>query len=94
MKRILFLSLALSVCLCGAARNYFVAAAGDDRGDGSKAHPWQTIRSVNRSVFAAGDSVFFHGGDVFRGGLRLNGVQELYLGSWVDGFACLGVCVP
>src|ERR1700761_4263958 len=85
MKRVLFVLFCLQWSSFGFARNYFVAAAGDDRGDGSRAHPWRSIAAVNRLGFAAGDSVFFRGGDVFLGSLRMNGVQEVYFGYYGHG---------
>lgn len=56
-------------------RRYFVDAAGDDRADGSFSRPWRTVDAVNRAVLRAGDSVFFRGGQVFAGTLKIGGVS-------------------
>lgn len=87
MKKILFGLLSLSFCLSAVARNYYVAISGSDRSDGSRAHPWKTLRAVNAFRFATGDSVFFRGGDVFRGTLRLEGSMGLFVGAYGVGHA-------
>ncbi|HEY4334242.1 MAG TPA: hypothetical protein VGM89_00040, partial [Puia sp.] len=89
MKNILFGSLLLLGCLRGVARNYYVAATGNDRWDGSRAHPWRTIGAVNRFGFASGDSVFFRGGERFRGTLRFSGLTGLSVGAYGKGAATI-----
>jgi hypothetical protein len=53
------------------ARNYYVHASGNDGNDGGRQHPWKTMAAVNRAQLQPGDSLFFHGGDIFEGSLRL-----------------------
>jgi parallel beta-helix repeat protein len=58
-----------------SAKNYYVAANGNDANAGtSSTTPWKTISKVNSSFssFAAGDSILFRRGDVFTGGIRVN----------------------
>lgn len=54
------------------ARNYYIAGNGDDGMDGSLRHPWKTVDAVNRVRLGAGDSVFFRGGQVFSGTVRVS----------------------
>jgi hypothetical protein len=44
------------------------------------AHPWKTVEAVNRAALGPGDSVFFHGGQIFAGTVRIGGD-----GAWVVG---------
>ena len=55
-----------------SGRNYYVDVSGDDSGDGSIRHPWKTVDAVNRLSLGAGDSVFFRGGQVFGGTVRVS----------------------
>jgi hypothetical protein len=75
-----------------AGRNYYIDANGDDSQDGSRAHPWKTIHTVNWIQFAAGDSVFFHGGQTFAGTVRVGhggaSLRPVWIGSY-DGEATI-----
>lgn len=52
------------------AAEYYVSAAGNDAHAGtSLSRPWQTIAKINGRIFAAGDRIFFRGGDTFSGNL-------------------------
>lgn len=44
---------------------FYVAANGNDRNDGSAAHPWKTIAKVNATALPAGAQVLFRRGDVW-----------------------------
>jgi hypothetical protein len=87
MKKILFALLGLVSWASVVARNYYVAALGNDRRDGSRAHPWKTLGAVSAFRFGTGDSVFFRGGDVFRGTLRLEGLMGVFVSSYGVGHA-------
>ncbi|MGH6822411.1 MAG: hypothetical protein ACREC4_02795 [Methylocella sp.] len=51
--------------------SYYVANAGSDGNSGTdSAHPWQTVAKVNGFAFAAGTSVRFNRGDVWREQLK------------------------
>jgi Right handed beta helix region len=94
MKRLirpcLFLGMLLLSHWAIAGRNYYIDVNGDDMQDGSRAHPWKTLFAVSRRQFAAGDSVFFHGGQTFAGTLRVghggSAMHPLWIGSY-DGKA-------
>jgi Right handed beta helix region len=64
---ILFLTVSVTY-----ARNYYIDAGGNDEHDGSLGHPWRTLAAVGRVRLAAGDSVFFRGGQIFHGVLRID----------------------
>lgn len=44
---------------------YYVNTGGSDAAAGTSAAPWQTCSIVNRSTFAAGDTIYFAGGQTF-----------------------------
>src|SRR5258708_30133945 len=71
-KSILLGILLLSHWLVVAGSIYYIDAKGDDRQDGSRAHPWSTLAPVNRLHLQAGDSVFFRGGQSFTGTLKVD----------------------
>jgi len=85
----LFGCLLLFGCARGVARNYYVAAVGNDEWDGSRAHPWRTIGMVNRFGFVSGDSVLFRGGERFRGTLRLSDLMGVSIGVYGKGAATM-----
>ena len=61
---------AFALCSYGLANatNYYLSNSGNDSNSGtSSGSPWQTITKLNTKTLAAGDSVFFKCGDVFRG---------------------------
>ena len=51
---------------------YFIDSAGNDKNDGSRAHPWQTILRVNGIHLHAGDSILFRGSESFVGTLVID----------------------
>jgi hypothetical protein len=62
-------------------KKYYVAAKGDDNNDGSSVQTaWHSISKINSINFKPGDSIFFEGGVVFKGNLKLtsgdNGSRE------------------
>src|SRR5260370_39505768 len=71
-KSILLGILLLSHWLVVAGSIYYIDAKGDDRQDGSRAHPWSTLAPGNRLHLQAGDSVFFRGGQSFTGTLKVD----------------------
>ncbi len=52
--------------LPSAGADYYVSAAGADTNPGTLAAPWRTIAKVNSAVLAAGDTIHFRCGDVWR----------------------------
>jgi Right handed beta helix region len=74
-------------------KNYYLDVNGDDRWDGSRGHPWKTLKAVNKVRFAVGDSVFFRGGESFVGTLRvMHGGSEghpVWVGSYGSGEAII-----
>ena len=83
----------LAVCLMARGRNYYVAANGNDAWDGSRGHPWKTLEAVNGALLGPGDSVFFRGGQVFAGTLRLghggNAAHPVWIGCYGGGVATI-----
>jgi len=58
--------------LCGLAQatDYYVSPSGSDSYSGtSPSQAWKTISKVNGRAFAAGDRIFFEGGQTFSGSL-------------------------
>jgi hypothetical protein len=74
-------------------RSYYVDTDGDDVRDGSRVHPWKSLDPVNRLHPGAGDSIFFRGGQVFEGTLRIDhGGSErhpVWIGSYGGGEATI-----
>lgn len=75
-------------------KNYYVDVNGDDRQEGSRAHPWRTIGAVNRLHLGPGDSVFFRGGQAFPGELRIaseggSNLRPVWMGSYGKGVATI-----
>ena len=66
-------------------RTYYVNTSGDDRNDGSRRHPWQTLARVSAQHFRAGDSVLFAPGQVFQGTLRINAARRVVIGVYGGG---------
>lgn len=68
------------------ARNWYVAANGNDANTNAINTPWQSITKVNASfnLMAAGDSVLFRKGDVFFGALVV-GKSSIKFGSYSTG---------
>lgn len=89
MRRLFICVGMLIVGYAAAGRNYYIDASGDDSQDGSRAHPWKTLFAVSRMLFAAGDSVFFHGGQTFAGTLRIGhggaSLRPVWIGSYGAG---------
>jgi hypothetical protein len=55
-----------------AAQYYFSLSGNDQSGSGTLASPWRSISKFNTLDLNAGDSVFFHAGDVFPGSMELD----------------------
>jgi len=80
------LALLLLVAVAGAAE-YYVSPSGNDANAGtSSAAPWKTIGKVNSRSFAAGDRIYFQGGQTFTD-------SDLYLGSDDTGTAASPIIV-
>lgn len=80
-----------------AAADYYVSPAGNDSNAGTtSAAPWKTVGKVNSRNLAAGDRVFFQGGQVFSdAGLKLasndtgTALAPVVIGSYGTGRATL-----
>ena len=86
MKILLSMLLTL-VFLVTKATNYYFSNAGSDQNSGtSKLSPYKTIAKLNSLVLLAGDSVFFRGGDIFNGAVRIvrpaSSHRPIYFGSY------------
>ncbi|MBI5683865.1 MAG: right-handed parallel beta-helix repeat-containing protein [Verrucomicrobia bacterium] len=58
-------------------RTFFVAASGNDAGDGlSRQSPWRSLDKVNAATLEPGDKVFFRRGDTWRGQLVAQSGEE------------------
>src|SRR4051812_4695019 len=73
--------LCAALILLGASRadatDYFVSASGADAHSGtSPADAWRTVARVNNQRLAAGDRVFFEGGQTFSGNLYLDASEH------------------
>lgn len=54
-------------------KKYYVAATGNDNSDGMSAQTaWKTIAKINAFDFKPGDSLFFEGGIIFNGNIKLS----------------------
>ncbi len=67
-------------------RSYYVDDRGNDGADGSRTHPWKTVRRVR---LADGDSVFLHGGQFFDGTLTVGNVGGIFVGVYGSGVATI-----
>src|SRR6187549_1072326 len=77
--QILFI-MAFMACRSGStgksgSRSYYISSDGNDENDGSKQHPWQTIKKINSVKLHAGDAVLLRGGDTFTGTLRVRNIN-------------------
>src|ERR1700733_7826684 len=77
MRTIAPLWLLFAACLLGqltvTGRNYYLDNHGNDGNDGSRGHPLRTIEAISLARLLPGDSVFFRGGQMFAGVLRIEG---------------------
>ena len=55
---------------------YFLRSDGNNLNDGSKESPWKTIDRLNAIHLEAGDSVYFHGGDIFDGSVQIDSTDS------------------
>jgi parallel beta-helix repeat protein len=95
------LSLSLfAVLLCaiwsptGEGASYYIAATGNDASAGTIDNPWRTVAPLNaKGAFAAGDQIYFRGGDTFKGPLsiRMTGTASArcIIGSYGTGKATM-----
>ena len=87
--------LATVTAAAAGAATYYVSPRGDDSNAGTESEPWRTIARVNRAPLAAGDRVFFEGGQTFEGNLILDErlkadpARPLVIGSYGDGRAVI-----
>lgn len=87
MKRVIVLLVTLyATGVAFAGRKYYVSDSGNDRGGGSKTHPWRTLGRVR---LADGDSLFLHGGQVFAGTLKIEHLAGVFVGSYGLGNATI-----
>ena len=87
MTRCYTMLVMLAIGFSAGARNYYIDANGNDRWDGSLRHPWKTVDAVNRAQLQPGDSVLFHGGQTFRGAMKIESMsgtnqRPLWIGSY------------
>ncbi len=73
-------------------RRFYVDTAGNDAAEGTKERPWKSIRATEKAVFAASDLVFFRGGQIFTGTLRVHDAagqpeHPIWIGSYGGGYA-------
>lgn len=73
MKRYLIIGFILLLVILIAVRvranDYYFSALGSDANSGSITAPFKTLAKANSLNLAAGDNVFFHGGEIFYGSL-------------------------
>lgn len=55
---------------------YYFSSNGDDKNDGSFHHPFKTIGHFNSIKFNPGDSIFFKGGEIFKGNLIFDSTKS------------------
>ena len=88
----------LTLLLAGSAgaADYYVSTAGNDANAGTQASPWRTVGKINGRALAAGDRVFFAGGQIFiDAGLALgsddagNAGNRVVIGSYGSGRATI-----
>ncbi len=73
MKKLTLYTLMFATLFKMHATKYYLSLSGNDANAGtSSAAPWLTITKLNTVTYAAGDSVFFKCGDVFRGNVIVN----------------------
>lgn len=58
-----------------ATRNYYFDQGGDDRNAGSQESPYRSIGKLEDVPLGPGDTVFFKGGQTFRGTVRIQGAD-------------------
>jgi hypothetical protein len=58
------------------AQSYYFKTTGDDNADGTKEHPWQTLKKLNTLDLEPGDTVYLEGGDTFTGPLVLDSADS------------------
>lgn len=63
----------------------YISPLGDDSSDGSKEHPWKTVKALEKNAdgISAGDAVLFERGGIFRGNIRAKG--GVYYGAYGEG---------
>ena len=88
--------LTVLLAVSAGAADYYVSTAGNDSNAGSQASPWRTVGKINGLALAAGDRVFFAGGQVFTdAGLVLgsgdagNAGNRVVIGSYGSGRATI-----
>ncbi|MEO6948597.1 MAG: hypothetical protein ABI123_03125, partial [Ginsengibacter sp.] len=90
VRPFLILSGVIFMVLSARGTTYYVDAShgSDDNGAMTPSSPWKTIRKINESHLAPGDSVLFKRGEIFRGNLRSqSGVSHarIYYGAYGSG---------
>jgi hypothetical protein len=79
-SRLLYSALLILICICGvgraqgtAAHSYFIDCSSGSAGDGSQAHPWNTLEAAQAHVFAPGDEIALARGTTCRGSFAPQG---------------------
>jgi Right handed beta helix region len=58
------------------SRKYFINAIGNDKGPGTYDHPWKTLAALNQLHLHPGDAVYLQAGQVFKGRIELDSLQQ------------------
>src|SRR6185312_3995181 len=62
-----------SIQTLAQGKKYYLAATGNDHNNGlSPRTAWRSIQKINETDFKAGDTIFFAGGSVFNGTIKLS----------------------
>lgn len=74
LERLASFSILALVTVMGAssATDYYISPAGNDAAPGGLRNPWKTIERLNQASLKPGDRVFFEGGKVHAGTIRLD----------------------
>ena len=96
LKYLVLVIVLLSITNTLQGTNYYVGLNGNDDNSGtSPQQAWKSISKVNETQFSAADSVFFEGGQVFLGSIKLDskdsGTSEkpVTIGSYGGGRAII-----
>ncbi len=54
------------------AHQYYFSGKGNDHNNGTRRHPLKTLDKLNSLSFQAGDRIYFHGGEVFKGNIFID----------------------
>ncbi|HET9744228.1 MAG TPA: right-handed parallel beta-helix repeat-containing protein, partial [Chitinophagaceae bacterium] len=80
MKQFSLITVLLFVCLfAGGQKKYYFRAwqknSDTEKQDGSRQRPFETLGALQKLKLKAGDTVFFKGGDVMNGAIRITNIH-------------------